>query len=318
MGAKIKVINRSQRNFFMAPNAIFDRDDLSTSAKYMLLYFLSCGATFEVYPAHLEKKLNCRKDRRLESLRELREAGIITVTEQGRGNAGKYAAGTIYSIDESKILQGDETAGGLTGQPQAVLSAADESAPITILTKITKQKQDSASAPSGLDLFEGDPEHAPKPKYAFEGKVIRLTDEKFAEWLRLFPNLSLEPELVLRDQWLSEKPEKAASWYHSTFALFTRKDADAKNRPGPGKMAETEGGDIFNLQPHEKEKTDPASFTNKQIAALLGCGQVGGVRGRHAFYWKGLMGNQSWPDITKERFLRIAQIYKDGSNEKSP
>ena len=66
-------------------------------------------------------------------------------------------------------------------------------------------------------------------KYAYEGKVIRLTKKDFDAWKEMFPDLNLRPELMMRDDWLSKQDQgEKKRWYMSTMAYFTKRNEQRK------------------------------------------------------------------------------------------
>ena len=93
--------------------------------------------------------------------------------------------------------------------------------------------------------------------YAFEGKVIKLTESDFTRWERVYKNISnLRAQLESRDAWLSGQPESAQkTWFRSTAAWLANKDADAVSaRP-------TEGEEI---DPNWKARQDRAEQALKE------------------------------------------------------
>lgn len=65
--------------------------------------------------------------------------------------------------------------------------------------------------------------------YAFEGKVIRLTEKDFDGWQKSFPDLNMRAELMVRDDWLSTQPEAVQKrWFQSTASFFIKQNAMRK------------------------------------------------------------------------------------------
>ena len=76
---------------------------------------------------------------------------------------------------------------------------------------------------------EKDKKDSDKALYAFEGKVIRLTQKNFDEWQKTFPDLNLRAELVVRDSYLANQPEpERKKWFMSTFQYFIKQNAKRK------------------------------------------------------------------------------------------
>lgn len=68
-------------------------------------------------------------------------------------------------------------------------------------------------------------------KYAFEGKVIRLTQADFDRWRRAYPDLNLWGELMLRDDWLAKQPpDEQKSWFMSTSQYFIKQNEKRKKQ----------------------------------------------------------------------------------------
>lgn len=71
----------------------------------------------------------------------------------------------------------------------------------------------------------------PKKQYAFEGKIIRLTQVDFDKWKKAYPDLNLYAELLQRDSWLAEQPlEEQKRWYMSTSQFFIKQNERRKSQ----------------------------------------------------------------------------------------
>ncbi len=67
------------------------------------------------------------------------------------------------------------------------------------------------------------------PPYAFEGKVIKLSQADFDNWKNTFPDLNLRAELVVRDSYLANQSEnKQKNWFMATFQYFIKQNAKRK------------------------------------------------------------------------------------------
>ena len=64
--------------------------------------------------------------------------------------------------------------------------------------------------------------------YAFDGEVIHVTDDLFADWEKSYSNIpNLKAQLQSRDTWLATQSEAdRKKWIHSTAAWLANKDAD--------------------------------------------------------------------------------------------
>lgn len=69
------------------------------------------------------------------------------------------------------------------------------------------------------------------PAYAFEGKVIRLSQKDFDNWQLAFPDLNLRGELMVRDNWLSEQSDdEKKRWFISTQQFFIKQNEKRKSQ----------------------------------------------------------------------------------------
>ena len=72
------------------------------------------------------------------------------------------------------------------------------------------------------------PSAEPTTKYAFDGKVIRLTERDHDRWKKSFSNINLDSVLESRDAWLSEQPAAdRKKWFQTTAAYLANKDTEA-------------------------------------------------------------------------------------------
>lgn len=68
-------------------------------------------------------------------------------------------------------------------------------------------------------------------KYAFEGGIIRLTENDFAQWTKNYPELDLRGELSARDAWLcapQSSDRDRQNWFHSTLKYLANRNMEAK------------------------------------------------------------------------------------------
>lgn len=73
------------------------------------------------------------------------------------------------------------------------------------------------------------PKNPDGKKYAFEGKIIRLTSEDFAAWEEAYPDLNLRAELLQRDLWLqNQPPDVRKNWFLTTSQYFIRQNERRK------------------------------------------------------------------------------------------
>lgn len=73
--------------------------------------------------------------------------------------------------------------------------------------------------------------NAPDGRYAFEGKVLKLTRKSLDDWVKAFPNLDLIGELTARDAWLASSAASdsdRAKWFVSTSQHLANRNMTAK------------------------------------------------------------------------------------------
>ena len=66
-------------------------------------------------------------------------------------------------------------------------------------------------------------------KYAFEGKVIKLTHKDYENWQKAYPDLNLYAECLVRDEWLSKQPD-TKNWFISTAKYFVNQNEERKKQ----------------------------------------------------------------------------------------
>ena len=88
---------------------------------------------------------------------------------------------------------------------------------------------DSCHLSPDTSISAAAPKNPDGKKYAFEGKIIRLTSEDFAAWEEAYPDLNLRAELLQRDLWLqSQPPDVRKNWFLTTSQYFIRQNERRK------------------------------------------------------------------------------------------
>ncbi len=90
-------------------------------------------------------------------------------------------------------------------------------------------------SPTESDLLPPDEPSSLSParnKYAFTGKIIRLTQADFDQWGKSFRHIDLRGALQSRDDWLVELPEhdrrrSSSGWYRATSNWLTSRNEQA-------------------------------------------------------------------------------------------
>lgn len=90
-------------------------------------------------------------------------------------------------------------------------------------------------SPTESDLPPPDEPSSPPParnKYAFIGKIVRLTQADFDQWEKSFQHIDLRGALQNRDDWLIELPENdrrrsSSGWYRATSNWLTSRNEQA-------------------------------------------------------------------------------------------
>lgn len=78
-------------------------------------------------------------------------------------------------------------------------------------------------------------ENFEKPKYRFEGKVIKVNEEHFANWENEFPYLNIFSELTRRDDWLSKQPQEIQDkWFMPTVVYLGNRNTARKQEMDKG------------------------------------------------------------------------------------
>lgn len=87
-----------------------------------------------------------------------------------------------------------------------------------------------------------DSDKSPSKKYAFEGKIIRLTQVDFDKWKKAYPDLNLYAELLQRDDYLAtQPPDEQKRWYLSTSAFFIKQNERRKAQNNSNNNEDTFG-----------------------------------------------------------------------------
>ncbi len=106
--------------------------------------------------------------------------------------------------------------------------------------------------------------------YAFKGKIIKLTESDHALWKASFSNLDLTAELVARDAFLAELPEKdRRNWFVSTAALLrNRNQTVGKPKANGPSAAEKLAGEWEVAVPRQLEERQFEISESERIANL--------------------------------------------------
>lgn len=130
---------------------------------------------------------------------------------------------------------------GQTGQTGQSLSETE--------TRNKKQKQETEiNIPPSENKFSsvGISSAPAAKKYAFEGKVIKLTQKDFDNWLKAYPDLNLYAECLQRDNYLAEQPpDEQKRWFISTAAFFIKQNERRKAQNANNEQEEQIFGDDY-------------------------------------------------------------------------
>lgn len=67
--------------------------------------------------------------------------------------------------------------------------------------------------------------------YAFEGKIIKLTQKDWNSWVNAYPELNIYAECLVRDDYLATLPEKEQkNWFMSTARYFVNQNEFRKKQ----------------------------------------------------------------------------------------
>ena len=107
-----------------------------------------------------------------------------------------------------------------------------------LVTKPGRSREETRKgnpSPTKSDLPLPDEPSSPPParnKYAFIGKIVRLTQADFDQWEKSFQHIDLRGALQNRDDWLIELPENdrrrsSSGWYRATSNWLTSRNEQA-------------------------------------------------------------------------------------------
>lgn len=167
----------------------------------------------------------------------------------------------LNRLESEKMLKRTcSKTGTLTGTPLTVISLCNY--------EKYQASADNGGTPTGTrpgqhrdstgtnDKKEERKEEKNRGPYAFEGRVIKLTESDFTRWEQAYKNIpNLRAQLESRDAWLSGQPDSAQkTWFRSTAAWLANKDADAvRARPAEGDE----------VDPNWRERQEQAEATLK-------------------------------------------------------
>lgn len=81
-----------------------------------------------------------------------------------------------------------------------------------------EQEPSSSNKPSDPDTPA-----ARSPRFAFEGKTIKLTPKDHSQWREAFPHLSLNAELLALDEWAGQQ----GKWFPAVSAALAKREREA-------------------------------------------------------------------------------------------
>lgn len=90
----------------------------------------------------------------------------------------------------------------------------------------TKKESITSASPPLSTPTPNLPTRPGQQDFRFAGGTIKITQADFKSWADLFPHLNLEAELVMIDDWWSDKSPKAKKrWFIATFRMLEKKNA---------------------------------------------------------------------------------------------
>jgi uncharacterized protein YdaU (DUF1376 family) len=134
----------------------------------------------------------------------------------------------------NKAIRDRKEAGKKGGLAKARKNNKSDASKATVLPA-ENPSESLAPTPTPIPIEQKDESAplAPSGRYAFDGKVVKLSAKDFATWKRSFKNLDLDAMLQNRDDWLSTQADEATrkNWFIPTSNWLAKKNAEANPKP---------------------------------------------------------------------------------------
>lgn len=146
-----------------------------------------------------------------------------------RQNSAKLDAEIVenQAHSPSRSMQGREANFPLAASPALPLDGSPSLPPIPpITTPPSSPTHPLHHTPMGSAPLRDAP---PPKRYAFAGRVVRLTPADFETWRKLYPHLNLVLELERLDAWMTDKPAADPArkrWFHIVAGALRKAEYD--------------------------------------------------------------------------------------------
>ena len=169
--------------------------------------------------------------------------------EEKRGGNHNPTGQNQYSKDKQKEKEVKECQNNNTlGQKEVKNGQSGQSFLETETRNGNKKQETEINIPPSENKFSsvGISSAPAAKKYAFEGKVIKLTQKDFDNWQKAYPDLNLYAECLQRDNYLAEQPpDEQKRWFLSTSAFFIKQNERRKAQNANNDQEEQIFGDDY-------------------------------------------------------------------------
>lgn len=169
--------------------------------------------------------------------------------EEKRGGNHNPTGQNQYSKDKQEEKEVKECQNNNTlGQKEVKSGQSGQSFLETETRNGNKKQETEINIPPSENKFSsvGISSAGGEKKYAFEGKVIKLTQKDFDNWQKAYPDLNLYAECLQRDNYLAaQPPDKQKRWFLSTSAFFIKQNERRKAQNANNEHEEQIFGDDY-------------------------------------------------------------------------
>ena len=169
--------------------------------------------------------------------------------EEKRGGNHNPTGQNQYSKDKQEEKEVKECQNNNTlGQREVKSGQSGQSFLETETRNGNKKQETEINIPPSENKFSsvGISSAGGEKKYAFEGKVIKLTQKDFDNWQKAYPDLNLYAECLQRDNYLAEQPpDEQKRWFLSTSAFFIKQNERRKAQNVNNEQEEQIFGDDY-------------------------------------------------------------------------
>lgn len=170
--------------------------------------------------------------------KEEKRGGNHNPTGQNQYSKDKQEEKEVKECQNNNTLGQKEVKSGQSGQ--SFLETETRNGNKKQETEINIPPSENKFSSVGISSADGE------KKYAFEGKVIKLTQKDFDNWQKAYPDLNLYAECLQRDNYLAEQPpDEQKRWFLSTSAFFIKQNERRKAQNANNELEEQIFGDDY-------------------------------------------------------------------------